>query len=190
DDATSALGRLPSLLGVAAALAGVAGVYASARLYLVPARPVWNSRRTPVAFFATAVSVGPLVALLCLDRTTLRHSWIAVLIGTAAAGTLVQVAVQTRLGAVVRRRSDHQHQGTAQLLDGELRGLRLARLAAAAMGLGLLAFSLNTPLAGTAAGGRLAVALVVIAAGELIGRYLFYVSVVPFRPADGFFGNR
>jgi len=26
--------------------------------------------------------------------------------------------------------------------------------------------------------------------GELAGRYLFYVSVVPYRMADGFFGSR
>ena len=191
DGAGTALGNLlTSSLRIAATLAGVAGVYASARLYLVPARPVWNSRRTPVAFFATAVSIGPLVALLCLDRTAMRPVWIAGLIGVAAAGIVVQHGVQARLLAVVRRRSDHQHEGTAQLLDGELRGLHLARLAAGLMGLGMLAFSLVTPLEGAAAGSRLAVALVVIAAGELTGRYLFYVSVVPFRVADGFFGNR
>ena len=190
-DATSALGRWPtSLVGIAAALVGVAGVYASARLYLVPARPVWNSARTPAAFFATALATGPLVALLCLDRSTLRPLWVAVLIGVAAGGIVAQLVVQACLQAAVRNRPDHQHQGTAQLLDGELRGLLLTRLAAAGMGLGLLAFCLAAPLDSAAAGGRLTVALVVIASGELIGRYLFYVSVVPYRMADGFFGSR
>ncbi|MGI9023839.1 MAG: hypothetical protein ACR2HV_11535, partial [Acidimicrobiales bacterium] len=90
----------------------------------------------------------------------------------------------------VRHRSDHQHQGTAQLLAGELQGLALARVAAAVASLGLLAFSLAVPLDGAAAGARLGAALVVIAAGGLAGRYLFYVSVVPYRMADGFFGSR
>src|SRR5205807_2527141 len=65
-------------LGIAATTAGVAGVYASARLYLVPARPVWNSGRTPAAFFATAASTGPLLALLAVDRSRLRPVWLAV----------------------------------------------------------------------------------------------------------------
>ncbi|HEX6597052.1 MAG TPA: DmsC/YnfH family molybdoenzyme membrane anchor subunit, partial [Acidimicrobiales bacterium] len=76
--------QLPGLaLGVAATVVGIAGVYASARLYLVPARPVWNSRRTPTAFFATAAATGPLLALLCLDRTRLRPAWVVVLLGAA-----------------------------------------------------------------------------------------------------------
>ncbi|MGH9225101.1 MAG: DmsC/YnfH family molybdoenzyme membrane anchor subunit, partial [Acidimicrobiales bacterium] len=56
--------------------------------------------------------------------------------------------------------------------------------------LALLAFALSVPLAGSAAGGRLGAAAVVAAAGELIGRYLFYVTVVPYRMAGNFFGSR
>ncbi len=191
NEATSALGPVStSLLGIAAALVGAAGVYASARLYLVPARPVWNSPRTPAAFFATTVAIGPLVGLLCLDRTKLRPVWVGLLIAAAAVGTLAQIAVQVRLRTVVGRRPDHQHQGTAQLLDGELRGLFLARLVAGFLGLGLLAFTLAVPLDGAAAGARLGAAVAVIALGELAGRYLFYVCVVPYRMADGFFGSR
>jgi len=184
-------GRAPTLaLGVAAVLVGAAGVYASARLYLVPARPVWNSRRTPVAFFATAVSTGPLVALLSLDRSTMRPEWIAALIVVAATGTVAQIAVQARLYAIVRRRPDQQHRGTAALLDGELHSLFRGRIVAALIGLGLLISATTVPLGRAAAGGRLGVALVVVAVGELAGRYLFYVSVVPYRMADGFFGSR
>jgi len=183
-------GASTSVLGVLAVMVGVAGVYASARLYLVPARPVWNSRRTPVAFFATAVSTGPLVALLCLDRSRLHPSAVAWLMVVAALGTIAQLAVQARLLAVVRAGHDHQHQGTAQLLDGELHGLFRGRVTVALVGLALLMSAGAVPLGGSAAGGRLATALVVITLGELAGRYLFYVSVVPYRMADGFFGSR
>ncbi|MGH9225901.1 MAG: DmsC/YnfH family molybdoenzyme membrane anchor subunit, partial [Acidimicrobiales bacterium] len=108
-------------LGVAAFVAGVAGVYASARLYLVPARPVWDSARTPVAFFATALATGPLAALLCLDRSRLSPSWIAALMGLAATGAVAQLAVQAHLVTAVRRRQDRQHRGTAELLAGPFR---------------------------------------------------------------------
>lgn len=177
-------------LGLAAVALGVAGVYASARLYLVPARPVWNSRRTPVAFFATAVATGPLLTLLCLDRGRLRPGWVGVLLGLAAAGAVAQVAVHAQLASAVRRRPDRQHQGTAFLLLDRFRMLLAARLAATGGGLLLLVSALGVPVAGPAAGGRLAVGLAVVAAGELAGRYLFYVTVVPFRVAGSFFRGR
>ncbi|MGH9149123.1 MAG: DmsC/YnfH family molybdoenzyme membrane anchor subunit, partial [Acidimicrobiales bacterium] len=107
---------LSTVLGPLAVVAGTAGVYASGRLYLVPARPVWNSARTPLAFFATAGATGPLLALLCLDRSGVASGGIAVLVGVAVAGTLVQAGVLGHLVATVRRRRDRQHRGTAHLL--------------------------------------------------------------------------
>ena len=47
---------------VIAALVGVCGVYASARLYMLPARPIWNSPLTVIQFGATAVALGSLLA--------------------------------------------------------------------------------------------------------------------------------
>ncbi|MDP9402381.1 MAG: dimethyl sulfoxide reductase anchor subunit, partial [Actinomycetota bacterium] len=75
-------------LGVGAVALGVAGVYASGRLYLVPARPVWHSRRTLVAFFATAGATGPLLALLCLDRAGLPSPLGAGLVAASAGATV------------------------------------------------------------------------------------------------------
>ena len=177
-------------VGLGAVALGIGGVYASGRLYLVPARPVWNSRRTLVSFFATGVATGPLLALLCLDRGRLPSSLVAGLIATAAAGTTVQMGVVRHLLSTVRSRSDRQHQGTAQLLGGPFRGLLLARVGAAIASLALLAWTTTVPLAGASAGGRLAAALGVAALGELAGRYLFYVTVVPFRVAGSFFAGR
>ena len=177
-------------LGLVAVALGTAGVYASARLYLVPARPVWNSRRTPVSFFATAVAAGPLLTLLCVDRSRLRPGWVGVLLAVAATGSLVQVGLHAQLARAVRRRADRQHQGTAFLLLERVRILFAARRAAVGGGLLLLASVVTVPVAGPAAGGRLATAVVVIALGELAGRYLFYVTVVPFRVAGSFFRAR
>ena len=181
------LPRLP--IGIAAVSVGAAGVFASGRLYLVPSRPVWNSPRTLVAFFATAVATGPLLALLALDRGRLGDTMVLALLAAAAAGSLAQVAVLRHLALDVRRRSDRQHQGTATLLLVRFRGLLQARLAAAALGIAVLAWVPSDPVGGAAAGGRLWVALAVLVAGELAGRYLFYVTVVPYRVAVPFFGK-
>jgi DMSO reductase anchor subunit len=174
-------------LGLAAVVLGGAGVYASGRLYLVPARPVWNSGRTLVAFFATGLTLGPLVVLFRVDRAALDPAWIAAVVGAAAVGTVGQLAVYVHLGRAVRRRADRQHRGTAHLLFERLGGLFRARVACATVGLVLLASALAVPLAGPAAAGRLEAALVVLAGGELVGRYLFYVTVVPFGIAGSFF---
>jgi len=176
--------------GLVAAVIGVAGVYASARLYLVPARPVWNSRRTPTAFFATAASTGPLLALVCLDRTQVRPAWIAVLVAVSVAGAVVQLAVLAHLVRTTRRRHDAQHQGTAQLLADRFQVLCQLRVITALLGATLLASIASVPLAGPAAAGRLEVALVLLSLGEVAGRYLFYVTVVPYRVAGSFSRRR
>ncbi|HET9441894.1 MAG TPA: DmsC/YnfH family molybdoenzyme membrane anchor subunit [Acidimicrobiales bacterium] len=176
-------------LGLAAVAVGGAGVYASARLYLVPARPVWNSRRTVVAFFATALSTGPLLALLCLDRALLPAGLVAGTAVAAGLGSLVQLGVTRHLLVTVRRRPDRQHRGTATLLDGRFRDLLLARCWAAVATLAMLGWALTAP-AGPAAGGRLAGALFLAGLAELAGRYLFYVTVVPWRVAGSFFAGR
>jgi formate dehydrogenase iron-sulfur subunit len=181
---------LSPTVGALAVVAGVAGVYASGRLYLVPARPVWNSWRTPVAFFATAATTGPLLAYFTLDRARVADGWLVALVVTAVAGSLAQVAVAAHLAATVRRRSDRQHQGTAHLLLRRFGGRFQLRLVLAGVALLLLGGALLEPLAGPAAAGRLAVAVVVITGGELLGRWLFYVTVVPFRVAGSFFKGR
>ena len=183
-------GGAPALgpaLGLGAVILGAAGVYASGRLYLVPARPVWNSGRTLVAFFATALALGPLFALFCLERGQLQPPWIAVLVGASAAGVLCQLGVHAHLVTTVRRRVDRQHQGTATLLRDRFADLVTTRLGCAGVGLALLGSAFTVPLDGPAAAGRIGAALVVVAAGELIGRYLFYVTVVPFGMAGSFF---
>ncbi len=174
-------------LGVAAVLVGAAGVYASGRLYLVPARPVWNSNRTLVAFFATGISLGPVVTLFCLDRSIVDSGWIGLLLGASAAGTLVQLAVHAHLLRTLRNRAGRQHDGTALLLHERFGGLFAARLALAGIGLALLASAFAVPLTSAAAAGRFGTALVVLGTGELLARYLFYVTVVPFGTAGKFF---
>lgn len=175
-------------VGLAAGLAGTAGVYASARLYLVPARPAWNSARTPVAFYATALAAGPVLGLLCIDRASAGPGLVVALVVAAAVGVAVQVGVHLHLRRGVSRAADRQYRGTAQLL-GRLRDLVLLRGLLWAITLVMLGSTLAVDPASPAAGGRLLAALVSISGAELIGRYLFYVTVVPFRVAGSFFAG-
>ncbi len=58
-----------------AAVAGLAGTYCSARIYMIPARPAWNTWRTMVDFFLTALVLGPLAVAVIDGRNELL--WIA-----------------------------------------------------------------------------------------------------------------
>jgi formate dehydrogenase iron-sulfur subunit len=148
---------LPALSAIAAVV-GIAGVYASARLYIVPGRPAWNTRLTIVRFFATAAATGPLLT---------GHDELA--IGGGVVAVLATVAHWVRLG----RSSELTRYGAVRL---ELRWFRpwtVLRLALAAAGAVLVA---PAPLA----------ALAVVLAAELIGRWLFFVTVVPMDVPGSF----
>lgn len=175
--------------GLVAVALGIAGVYASGRIYLVPARPVWNSGRTLVSFFATAFATGPLLALALVDRSDLSVGWVAGLVAIAALGVIAQLAAHAHLAHATRGAEDRQHRGTAVLLR-RFRSLVMIRLGLALGGLLMLASLTTTPLAGPAAGGRLVGAFALVGGAELIARYLFYVTVVPWSVAGGFSGAR
>ena len=153
-------------IGAFTALFGLAGVFASASIYRVPARPAWNSPLTIAQFMATGAVLGPLFAVVVgaggLD--VLRP-----VIVTAAAAEAVLIAARfLRLIAsdVIELR------GTARLLSTVLARWFVLR------GVLLVAGGVVVPLV---ASGTLALAggLVLALAAEILGRYLFFVSVVP-----------
>src|SRR6185295_12774553 len=55
-----------SVVGLCTALAGLAGVTSSARIYVVRARPAWFSGYTLIEFYATALLLGPLFVQVLL----------------------------------------------------------------------------------------------------------------------------
>ena len=186
--AVSWLVGLPTIaVGGTGVAIGLAGVYASGRLYLVPARPAWNSPRTLVAFFATCVASGPLLAALVLDRAALPVAWPRILYGVAGAGTMVQLAVYQHVAASVAARRDREVQAFGALLFGRFRGLLAARVM---LGVGAVVLCIAAGLAqpgSSVAAVLVALAFTVTATGELAGRYLFYVTVVPMTAARSFF---
>lgn len=142
-------------LVAAAVLAGVAGVYSSARIYMVPARPAWNSARTMLEFGLTAVLLG---SLLCGLRW-----WPVALAQAALTGWKIYA---------LRSSQEFEMRQSARLLTRVLRRQLAWRMA-------LLALCLLPFPFGLAAG----------LAGEIVGRYLFFVSVVPRNMASTFFSE-
>jgi len=148
---------------LAAPLLGVAGVVASAMLYVVPGRPSWDSPLTIVQFGLTAALAAALVAG--------EPGWAA----AAAAGQLAAtVANLVRLA----RDGGYESSGTVRLTLDWFRLLFGARVVAALAGVGLA-------LSGETLGAALP-----LAAAEAVNRYLFYVTVVPLNMPGNFFRGR
>jgi Fe-S-cluster-containing dehydrogenase component/DMSO reductase anchor subunit len=142
-----------------AALVGVAGVYASGRLYMVPGRPAWCTRLTLARFGATTLALGGLA-------TGERELAVAGVVG----GLVVTATNLSRLA-----RGDRiEWWGTVRLA---LRRFRMLSVLAATLSVAGIAVALAGPLL---------LALALVAGGELIGRYLFYVTVVPLDMPGSF----
>lgn len=156
--------------GAATAVLGLAGVGASARLYLAPGRPAWNSPFTIFEFFATTLLLGASAANLL--QASIQGTWLLPLSGMFAllilAGKLLWLA----------RSSRQELCGTWQLLSTLLFNKLLLRA-------GLLTVGLWLAISGQSFWVR-TLALTMLVTQELLGRYLFFVSVVPTNIASGF----
>lgn len=161
---------LQGLLGAFTALFGLAGIAASACIYLVPARPAWNRSYTVLDFYLTGAVLGPLFASIP-ENGAYVHA--------AMAAAVTQLLVQGARFLWLSRSEEFELKASARLLANDLSRFLLLRFALLVLG-GLLLPALGYFAAG------FALAL----AGEFLGRYLFFVSVVPKNIASSFFAGR
>ena len=158
------------VLGFLTCLLGLMGVGASARIYLVPGRPAWKSPFTVVEFLSTT-------GLACVAARLLEASdpqanallWMML---------FVICSSSTCKFVWLARSPIHELHGTWQLLSTLLSAktsLRFFLLVA-----GAVTMTAGSDLWVRAGGACL------IVAGEIIGRHLFFVSVVPTNIASGY----
>jgi len=166
-----------ALLGACTALAGIGGIYASARLYRVPARPAWNSRHTTIDFFLTALLLGPLFVLAIPGSL---HTWPlrVVVVASSCAALLHCILHILRL----TQSTAWEKKATATLLSTSLAPLLLLRLALGMVG-GLVLPIISHHWAVNA------LAFITLIAAEITGRYLFFVSVVPKNIAAAYLSH-
>jgi DMSO reductase iron-sulfur subunit len=152
---------------------GLLGIFCSARIYLIRARPAWNSQLTVAAFYATALLLGP---LFVAGITGAAPSW---LVWAAIAGGALQLFVSATRLLWLSRSEEFELRASALLLSRQLRTPFLTYL------LLLLVGGIVVPLAGFSKH-SVATALTCAFIAELIGRWLFFVSVVPKNTAASF----
>ena len=158
--ALAALAVVAPGAAMAAVAAGLAGVYASARLYIVPGRPAWHTPLTIVRFFATALALGaPVTGHLRL----------------AAVGLTIALAATALNWARLAINPTRAWRGAVRL---ELRWFRRWTISRWVIGL--------VGCAAALAGWPAEVVFAALAVSELIGRWLFYVAVVPLNMPGAF----
>ena len=158
-------------LGIFTVLLGLSGVAASARLYLAPGRPAWNSPITFLEFFATASLLGVSGANVLISDSA--HSVPTLVVAAAASATALTLKL-----IWLRFSGRYELFASWQLMSTVLLNKLLLRIAMLVLGVCIIATGSNALLS--------VLGLVLIAAGEFMGRYLFFVSVVPSNIASGY----
>ena len=140
-------------------------------------RPAWSHAYTLAEFFATALLLGPLFGLALNNAAP---PWVR---SAAVSGGVTQLAVQILKFLWLSRAETFELRASSLLLSGLLRHWFLARLAILAVaGIAMPLSAAGAPIIA----GTFALAL----AGEWMGRYLFFVSVVPKNVAAAFGAER
>ena len=162
-----------AIAGGIASFVGLFAMYSTSRIYLVPGRPAWNSPTTVADFFLTGATMGPLLPAVL----GAQHG--QVLLTATAVAAVANILLETWRFLSLVRSDEYEKQAAARLLSGPLSGLFLLRL-----GL-LVAGAVALPALGLVGSG-----FALTAAGSLLGRYLFFVSVVPKNMAMPFLERR
>jgi len=152
-------------LGALTTLLGAAGVTSTAYIYRVPSRPAWNTPLTLLQFASCAGLLGSLFAAVVVTGHPRELSWLA------AAFAAVQVLLVAIGFLRLIASNTIELKGTARLLSTRFKLHFLAR-GVLLVGAGMLPLITTGMLPAAAA-------LSLATAGELLARYLFFVSVVP-----------
>jgi formate dehydrogenase iron-sulfur subunit len=171
-------------LQVVAPIMGIAGILASAYIYLVPARPAWNMLHTPADFLLSAAILGSATAPLLLHITAglknlpylhfLNQPHLATAFPVWPLVFFTLLWMFNHVLRVVRLQysSLFEHRASARmLLSYSLRPTFLVSFAL--VGIAILLTLIGLPT----------LALPPALAGVLVARYLFFVSVVPLNMA-------
>jgi len=161
----------------AAGLSGILFILSMSKLYMLQTVPFWNQAYTPLSFFLTSLSLGALAAALvrASGAETPSRSGAFILL------SFILVAAEAALSFLIA--PGHgvfgYRAGPSLRPPAEAhRTLHLARLALLLMGLALIRGSMiageGRAASGLGGNGLLAVALALVLAGQIAGRFLFY----------------
>ena len=173
-------GGLLWVLGGLTLLAGAAGVYASARIYLVPARPAWSTRYTLPHFFLGGLAAG------LLGVMALSPGAPALVPGLAAFCSAAEVGLFGWLLLHLLHSEAPELRNAGLLYTRRFRNMSALRLLLLlTAGVALPVYGLLQELSPTLWAAAGALSLLTL----LMGRFLFFVTVVPRNIPGHFFSG-
>jgi Fe-S-cluster-containing dehydrogenase component/DMSO reductase anchor subunit len=196
------LPSLPAIAGaagavqIAAAVSGVLGVFFSVMVYVATKREQWASTHTGVRFFGSTIILGAAL-VLAVSALTAPGALAAGLSAPASLervsrtlvllvliGTLVKLSFEGSLLLHARDRHHSAHKRVALVMLHDLQNATLARFALAGVG-GVLLPLLVSGSRGGASLPATAAMVVLLVAGELTERYLFFRASPASRMPGG-----
>ena len=188
---------LNSIFMIAALIAGVYGIYAQSMIYRIKARPSWDRLSTTKRFIGSGY-LGLILVSLILTIQGYGNSAMAILSLTIL-GSAYQVLVIFEEKVFYKylqkdEKNFYQLNKTKYLLENNFSSHLKTRY------LSLIGFAIILPIFSILllANGNISTAIFILSISligstfsELVGRYLFYVTVVPLGLAGNFFaGNQ
>jgi formate dehydrogenase iron-sulfur subunit len=158
-----------NFVGALATKLGLCGITATSLLYLVPGRPAWRSAHTVFEFVLTGMVLG----FLFISAIGVPAPILPLIVAGAASAQLLN---QVWKFITLTRSDEFEKQASARLLSEEFGRAYLLRLAMLIVG------GIVLPLLGW-----LRLGFSVALGAEFLGRYLFFVTVVPKDVARTYF---
>ncbi|AJZ88828.1 dimethyl sulfoxide reductase [Klebsiella michiganensis] len=168
------LGKMPPTLGkiwaVVTMVLGVVFVWMMSRVYLIDTVPTWFSVWTPLSFFLTMFIGGPLLGYLLLSAAGVSGWGMRILPAVSLLALLISMVVVLMQGMELATLHNSIQQASALVPEyGSLMAWRMVLLV-----IGLVGW-IVPQLKGSRPGiGLMALAMIFVVAGELIGRGVFY----------------
>jgi DMSO reductase anchor subunit len=167
---------------------GLIGIACSAGIYLIPARPAWNSWRTPAQFYLSGFLLASATGFVCVVLTGGVETVWAWLAAVPVMLFAISQAIIPWLMSIDSMREPAVRQ-TAQMLTGQFGQFTYMRTAYMVLAAALAPASIFVKPASASIAMSLAM-LVFVLLAEVIGRYLFFVTVVPRNMAGSFFTSK
>ncbi len=185
------------LVEIPTAALGIYGIYAQSMIYRIPARPAWNRKSTTLRFFGTGY-LGFILVAMILAFSAESRSLLALMAPTLMLGMAQMYLIYEEMFFYRYLDEDnplyYQLSRTKRLLEehfGKLKKVRLLTLAVFAIALPMLSIIFAAAKMESIAAMILLFCLLGALISELIGRYLFFRTVVPLGLAGNFFaGNQ
>jgi DMSO reductase iron-sulfur subunit len=180
-----------------ATIMGIYGIYAQAMIYQIPARPSWNRVSTTKRFFASMYLGLILVALILAMQNSGTSAMVVLSLTLLVSAFQVLVIYEEKTFYKYLNKDEenfYQLNKTKQLLENNFKThlkVRYYSLIACGVVLPMISILFLANGSFSIASIVLFISLIGAMVSELIGRYIFYTSVVPLGLAGNFFaGNQ